>query len=638
MTPQPVSDASATAPLAGGGSSTLADGEWHRLHPLTPLFRGGIALVIIVGVIVANLRDRLIAWFVAIFDGNAGIDVEYENGDPVGWAIDWTLANNFVLIAMLGVLLVVAIICGLFWLSWRRHEFRITDDHVEIRRGVVFRTQRRAPLDRVQGVNLTRPFVGRLVGIAKLEVDGAGTDANVPLEYLGTARAEEVRADILRLASGVRAARAEARAAKQAPAEGRGAVSATVSAGVQGLIDGVDTADVAPESLVKLPTGRIIGAQLLDIAGWVVMFGIIWLAVLIGLIPVATGNEDGAGEGFLILGSVGLVTAISFGIAIVAILWAKVSKALRYSIADTPNGVRVTYGLTTTTTQTIPPGRIHALEITQPLFWRPFGWWHIRVNRVSGKSASQQQSGQAQQFSQVLPVGTRADVERVLRVCLPHLPVADLPLLIDNGMFGPVEGADDPYRTMARRGWWRRPVSFRRHGFAVSDYGLFLRRGVVWRKQAVFPLARLQGLSIAQGPIDRMQKVAWAQAHAVAGVISGQFVGMERDDATELLERVRRAAVAAAANDPAHRWGTAEPVPGTVSALPAMAPAGAPGAAAHAPGGPPYVGPAGHDAQAVAAQRTAGSAPDAAAPPATAPEARGASPSPDREPPTEASA
>ncbi len=34
----------------------LADGRWHRMHKATPLLRGGIAIVAVVGIIVANLR------------------------------------------------------------------------------------------------------------------------------------------------------------------------------------------------------------------------------------------------------------------------------------------------------------------------------------------------------------------------------------------------------------------------------------------------------------------------------------------------------------------------------------------------------------------------------------------------------
>jgi len=574
------------APLAGGGASSLADGEWHRLHPLTPLFKGGIALIIVIGIVLGNLRDRMIGWFIRIFAPHELEDgvVEYDEGDPIGWFLDWTLDNDLILLVALGVLAIVALVCAGFWVAWRAHQFRITGEHVEVRKGIVFRTHRRAPLDRVQGVNLTRPFLPRLIGMAKLEVDGAGTDANVPLEYLSTRRAEEVRSDILRLASGARAA-GRARRAAAAPEAGR--LPQTVAAGVQELIGGADLADVAPESVVKLPVGRVIGSQLLESVVWFAIFGGIFLATILALVPVALTNEDG--EGFVILGVTGLSTGIPMLFAVVSVVWRGLSKALRYSIAPTPDGVRVTFGLLTTVTQTIPPGRIHAVELVQPLLWRPFGWWRITVNRVSGQSAAAQASSQQQQFNQVLPVGTRDDAIRVLQLLLPFLPAEDLPLVIDHGMRGPVAGAD-PYRRMAGRAWWRRPFSWRRHGAAVTRYGLLLRRGAVWRRQAVIPLARLQGVSMAQGPVDRWQRVGKLQAHTVAGGVSGVVVGLDRGDLAALFDRIRAGAVVAAAVDRTHRWGENGGIPAPAPVPPGFAPVPpgfvpAPHAGAHVPGG-----------------------------------------------------
>lgn len=117
--------------------------------------------------------------------GGGGWD-EYE-GDP----IDYIVANNLIVVAILAVLAVLIIVLAWAYVSRRFHTFRITGDDVEVRSGILFRTHRRAPLDRVQGVNLTRPMVARLLGMAKLEVVGAGTDGNVKLEYLSTTNAED---------------------------------------------------------------------------------------------------------------------------------------------------------------------------------------------------------------------------------------------------------------------------------------------------------------------------------------------------------------------------------------------------------------------------------------------------------------
>ncbi len=540
-------------PSAPAGSESLADGEWHRLHPLTPLFKGGLVLIIVAGLVLNSFRDRLIYWVVSLvapreLDDDA---IDYAAADPV----DWILANNLILIALLVVLGVLIVLLVAFWLVWRFQEFRISDEHVEVRKGIIFRSQRRAPLDRVQGVNLTRPFPARLIGMAKLEVVGAGTDANVPLEYLSTTKAETVRADILRLASGARAAR-EARQRGDSPQQGTTATTMrsqlvdSMNGGVNGLIGGVDLNDVAPESVVKIPTGRLVGSQLLAGVLWLVFFMAILAVTLAFAVPaiLSDGDPDSwIGVLALILGM-----GVPFVIAAVAITWAQISKSLRYSIAPTPDGVRITYGLFTTVTETIPPGRIFAVEVTQSLLWRPFGWWTIKINRMSGKSLSQQQSGSAQQFNIVLPVGKRADVERVLGLILPDMPTDDHPLVWEHGILGPQSG--DPYQVLQKRGWWRRPFSWKRHGFAVTDFAVIMRRGNFWQKLAVFPLARLQGVSAAQGPIDRAQRVAILKAHSVTGPVLGDVVGIESVELTAAVDDISRRAAAAAGRDQSHRW------------------------------------------------------------------------------------
>ncbi|MFK3676760.1 PH domain-containing protein [Microbacterium sp. NPDC090218] len=564
-------------------STSLANGEWHRMHPLTPLFKGGLVLIIVAGIVIANMRDRLIAWAVALFAPEEANYGDYAGGDPV----DWVLSNNLILVALLILLGLVVVLVLVFWFVWRFQQFRITGDHVEVRKGIIFRSHRRAPLDRVQGVNLTRPFPARIIGLAKLEVVGAGNDANVELEYLATPRAESVRADILRLASGARAARTaalnpEAAVAPAAPTSARAQLVGSMNAGVNDLLSGVDLADVVPESVVKIPTGRLVGSQLISGVLWFVFFGAIF-AIAIGSALIGMFLDGDTGGGVVLLG-LGLGMGVPMVIAVVGITWAQISKSLRYSIAPTPDGVRITYGLLTTVTETLPPGRIFAVEVSQSLLWRPFGWWTIRINRMSGKSAAQQSSGSGQQFNVVLPVGKRADVERVLALVLPDVPTASIPSLWEEGIVGPVEG--DPYRTMPRRAWWRRPFSWKRHGYLVTDFGLLLRRGIVWRKLAVFPLARLQGVSLSQGPIDRAQRVSGAQVHTVPGPITGYLSGLERADALALLDDVSRAAAEAASRDTTHRWSehaapasvTAPPAPPAYTGPPPVAP-------------PPYTGP-----------------------------------------------
>jgi putative membrane protein len=435
------------------------------------------------------------------------------------------------------VLGVIVLLVALFYVSWRFHTFRITGDDVEVRSGVLFRTHRRAPLDRVQGVNLTRPMFARLVGMAKLEVVGAGLDSNVKLEYLSTANAEAVRADILRLASGSRVA-AAARAGSATPgASRRSAAASVVSAGLTGLISGAEEPVSEPESVVHIPLGRLVASRLLSTST-------LWLIAIV--IAIVVGSIAGTPWVLFTL----IPALIGFGA-----YWVRtITRSLRYSIAPTSSGVRITFGLFTTITEILPPGRVHAVEISQSILWRPAGWWEITVNRLSGRGLA---DGTNDQFTTVLPVGTRADVERVLRLLLPGLPESEWPLVFEHGILGPKP--EDPYTNTPRRARLLRPLSWKRNGFLLLPDALLMRRGVIWRKLAIFPLARLQSIGLEQGPVDRALSVASIRAHTITGRVSGRLAILDRDAALGVFEDAEAAAIAAASSDHSHRWADEDP-------------------------------------------------------------------------------
>lgn len=503
--------------------SPYSDGEWHRLHPLTPLLRGGLSLLVIGGLIVANLRERLLELFFPVF-------TDLPPGELPPDPVDFLLANNLILIAAGVALVVLIVLLALFRLSWRFHTLRIGADDVEVRSGVLFRTHRRAPLDRVQGVNLTRPMLARLLGLAKLEVVGAGLDANVKLEYLSGKDAEAIRGDILRLASGRRLAGAGADPRDRRPLV---TVAAdTVADGLQGIVDGEDFSDAEPESIVRIPLGRLVASRVLSGSTLVL------IAFVVGIVVAASVST-------LWL----LFTVVPMFLAFGAYYVRSVARGLRYSIAPTSDGVRVTFGLFTTVTEVVPPGRVHAIEVRQPLLWRPFGWWSVTVNRLSGRASTD--SG-TDQLAAVLPIGTRADVERVLRILAPGLPGDEWTLVFRDGILGPVE--DDPYLTTPRRARWLRPLSWRRNGVLLTADALLLRRGWIWRSLTLLPLARLQSVGVHQGPLARSLRTATLTGHVIAGTVQTTLGAIDRDDALRLFDATARGAVAAAAGDRTHRW------------------------------------------------------------------------------------
>lgn len=79
--------------------------------------------------------------------------------------------------------------------------FRITPDHVELRRGLVQRTTLRARLDRVRSVEVTAPLIHRLLGLTQVKVStgsgGLGADDGFALDGLAADEARELRALLL---------------------------------------------------------------------------------------------------------------------------------------------------------------------------------------------------------------------------------------------------------------------------------------------------------------------------------------------------------------------------------------------------------------------------------------------------------
>lgn len=533
-------------PSGGAPPSTgLADGEWHRLHPLTPLLRGGLGFLAVVGIVIANLREQLVESFVPGLVCPPGQDCAQD--DPLGVIV----ASGYAAFVVLGLLALLLVCVGAFYVSWRMHTFRVTDEVVEVRSGVLFRTHRKARLDRIQGVSIVRPLFARLFGTARLEIEVAGQDANVPLSYLGNSASDALRADILRLASGSRAT-AAARAAAAASAVGVPGVAAgsLIDRRVAELLaPELDPSLAPPESVVHLHPGRLVGSTLLS--GTTLALLLLLAATATGIVLAVGGLDEFVWTLFTLI-------PIAFGLASYQV--GRILKFLRYSIAATPDGVRIGYGLLSTRNETVPPGRIHSVAVSQSLFWRPADWWTIRVNRATRQSSTDGQS--AQQSTIVLPVGSRDDVFRVLELLLPGLAAgasaetSGVRDILERGIAG--RGGDDDFTTSPRRAAVLRWFSWRRNGFALFPAAVLLRRGAIWRELAIVPTARAQSVSIEQGPLARSLRLAAVHVHTVAGPISPRIGALDARDAEGFFRDAAAAAIAAAVADTSHRWRAGE--------------------------------------------------------------------------------
>lgn len=499
---------------------------WRRMHPLTPLMQGGLALLVILGIIVANLREMLIELFVG---------ESYSGGGPEE-LVQTVIAEGMLGIGIAAIFALILLIVFFSWLSWRVHTYRITGEAVENRSGILFKKHRRAPLDRIQSVNLQRPLLARILGLTKIEVQTGGQGGKVELAYLGHRDAKTVREQIVRSAARSQGEDDSAVADAEVGAVTAAADTSAAAVGYDGTAYGeaqgsfdrrvqefadfdIDASARTSGVLVSVPVPRLIGSILLS---WEMLFT---AAILIGIVVIAIVRSPGA-----------LVGLIPLALVMVGLIFGQFNKGFNFTLTRSREGIRTSAGLTATNTETIPLGRVHSVEAMQPLGWRIFGWWKVRIN-VAGYSVSQ--GGQNSNRNIVLPVGRAEDALRVLEALLPDAFDEEHPL--GDALTGAGAGYVGPGHRAAWVLWFGR----RRAGVQLVAQGadderatLRIRRGALTRSLIVAPLLRAQSVQLRRPLVHRMLGLASIQTHTVLGPIGVEARGLALPTAREFFDEL----------------------------------------------------------------------------------------------------
>ncbi len=78
-------------------------------------------------------------------------------------------------------------------------QYDLTDNHIQIRSGVFFRTEREIPLHRIQNVDINRGILQRLLGLSELRIETAGgTDTELVLQCVSDERGIRLREQLRR--------------------------------------------------------------------------------------------------------------------------------------------------------------------------------------------------------------------------------------------------------------------------------------------------------------------------------------------------------------------------------------------------------------------------------------------------------
>jgi putative membrane protein len=162
----------------------------------------------------------------------------------------------------------------------------------------------------------------------------------------------------------------------------------------------------------------------------------------------------------------------------------------------------------------VPPGRIQAILIHQPVSWRPFGWVQVRMNVAGyGRAGSSKRAT-------LIPVADRQFAERLVGWLLDGVDVDAIPLT-------------PPPRRAALRAplWWRAQLA------GADDRVFVARHGLLSRTIDVVPHQRTQSLRITAGPVERALGLASVHLDSTPGPVKTRAANRDAGEARQLLDR-----------------------------------------------------------------------------------------------------
>ncbi|QPK81038.1 PH domain-containing protein [Schaalia sp. ZJ405] len=507
--------------------------QWRKLHPISPAIKAWKALMVLLAFIAYQNIDQVIEVLNSDFAKSLG-----------------ALFLVLLVVGALGGFLLIAAVYS--WLAWRVTSFAVTPEAVWYRTGILMRSQRHARLDRIQAVDIHYPLLGRIFGLGELNIEVAGgADSNLKFGFLKSDEIDALRAEILALAAGIHSQATPATSSNHgsigAPHEDQQVnphAGSSMPAGSAGTPGVGSAAPVAPERVVySVQSGMLIESTLRSLS---IVLGIIGaLAVLIGAIVffIKIGPE-----------SLGALVPVAIGAAsVVTFIWNRFSTEFNFTAAISADGIRIRRGLLDTRSQTIPPRRIHAVQVVQPFLWRSRDWYRVVITQA-GYGVGGEGSGTMDQraSSVLLPVGSREDMANALWMVIRDLgvdnPYEVITEMIDgnreSGVFTSVPASAKIFD----------PLVFKRRGFLLTRTSVIIRDGWLTRRATVIPAERAQSLGTIQGPWDRRRGLMNVQIQLVPGTLATTCTHVDVSQGRELLQSLSELSRQRRSAEPPEKW------------------------------------------------------------------------------------
>ena len=415
--------------------------------------------------------------------------------------------------------------------------YRFTAGELVIRSGLLSRTERHIPFERVQNIELVESAVHRLVGVAEVRLQtGSGTEAEAHLKVISRAAVQELRDTIM-------TSRREAGAAEEPST----------------ILLRLPLSEVALHGLI---TGRGL-VMLAVIAGILFEYNIDWTSFMTRFLPAQATDfqvewEDAFERSF---GSVVLWTAVFvpavIGLRLLSAAWAVV-RLYDFTLERTGEGLQSRYGLLTRVSATIPRARVQVLSVQEGVLHR---WLRRASVRVDTAGQFKQEAGrlgsqwvapivrQGALLPLVREVQPDADIDppdwnpvhprafvRLVRLQLVLILV--IGILVGSGL-GPLVIV--PAVLLAVLSIWHARRLTARLALALTPTSIVTRTGAFAHRRSVARFSRIQSVSCTRSIFDRRWRMATISVDTAGGSEEHRIVVpyLAEDRAREIYASLR---------------------------------------------------------------------------------------------------